>query len=148
MSDETEAPLPRITTSTDILLRHVIEQWTNADETPKSVAFKPTPKDESNLSTDYDIEPSDAFRNYTKRVGHAPKGTWGLGVSEVLACHDDVEIIKDGGTGGLPESHASIAFPTAAASSSALRKVHERIAKDLKAAAILRTRLHPPASAT
>jgi hypothetical protein len=134
-----------LTEATQMLLRHVIDQWTNDDETPKSVAFKPTPKDELHLSTDHGIGAAEAFSSYKKRVGHAPAGTWGLSVGAVLDCHDDMVVLKDGGTGDLHDSHASIVFPGAAASPSALRRVHERIAKNLKAEALKHKRQHPPA---
>jgi hypothetical protein len=137
--------IPRITDKTDVLLRQVIEQWTNADETPKSVAFRPTPKDEQQLSTDHDVQPAEAFAGYKKRTGNAPAGTWGLGVGAILDCHDDLFILKDGGTSDLHDSHASIVFPAPAVSNNALRRVHERIAKELKAEALKRKRLHPPA---
>ncbi|GAA3211211.1 hypothetical protein [Microbacterium terregens] len=146
MSDEVlPLGIPRLTAPDDVLLRNVIPQWTNEDETPKSVAFRPTPKDEDHLSTDYGISAADAFASYKKRVGHAPEGTWGLGVGAILECHEEIEVLKDGGTGDLPDSHASIVFPAAGDSKTASRKVHERIARDLKAEAIRRKRQHPPA---
>lgn len=146
-SESTRDSAPRITEVDEVVLRHVIDVWTNEDETPKSVAFKPTPKDENHLSTDHGVDAATAFNGYTRRVGHSPNSTWGLGVGAILKCHDDLEVIKDGGTGGLHASHASVVFPGTAASNSALRKVHERIASELKKEALKRKRLHPPVGA-
>lgn len=148
---------PRLTNRAEVLRRQIVGSWTSDGE-PMSVAFRPTPKDERLLSTDQErISLADSYQGYETRTKVRPHSTWGISVGCVLDANDclpepvrdagKLEIIDDGGTDGLHEGHASIAFSDYdGASSTATRKHDERIARELKKEALSRGRLYPPTS--
>lgn len=139
--------LPRITDTSEVLRRQVVDSWMAGDK-PMSVAFRPTPKDKRNLSTDRGrISPENSFDGYHKRTGTKPHSTWPVPVEDVLkssSCLEEkvqitgaLEVVDDGGTDELHDGHASVRFSKdyGGESNSQIRKNDERLAKELKKAA-------------
>lgn len=146
----------KLTNTEEVLRRQVVASWTK-DGNPLSVAFRPTPKDKRRLSTDQEsVTPKESFDGYESRTGTRPHSTWGISVGVILGAHeclsDEVkevgrlDVIDDGGTEGLHDTHASVVYSKDydGASSSRTQKYDERIARELKKEAINRGRLHPP----
>lgn len=139
----------------EVLRRQVVTPWTR-DGKPLSVAFRPTPKDKRNLSTDRQkISPKESFQEYETRTETRPHSTWGISVGGILIAHEclpeDVReagrlaVIADGGTEGLHDTHASVRFSKNYDGKSAnkTKKYDERLARKLKQEAINRGQLYP-----
>lgn len=121
------------------LFRHVHPSWVKDGE-PTSQAFKPTPKDDSKLSTARSTLATveDAFFHHTRLLGRAATGTWAVTVTEVEAVPISLTAYADPVTEPVPDpAHAYIEFPAEP------RKTIETKAKLLLAAARERGRLHP-----
>jgi hypothetical protein len=138
----------------EILRRQVAKGWTKADGSPMSVAFSPTPKDQRKLSTDRQrATPEQSFKRYASSCGDEPSGTWGVSIRAVSEAHAAVApahrdssklfVLDDAAHDGNHEDHASILFPEIDVSKNQLKKVHERLATELKKFAIEHGKLYP-----
>jgi hypothetical protein len=78
----------------ETLFRQVHPNWL-VDEEPSSQAFRPTPKDDGELSVSRGSKttPQGAYEHHTVDLGLSSAGTWGVTVAEVeeagLAAVDD-----------------------------------------------------------
>ncbi|MFJ4171081.1 hypothetical protein ACIPY3_16365 [Paenarthrobacter sp. NPDC089714] len=120
----------------ELLHRQVHPNFLKGDGTLMSSAFKPTPKDESKLSTTRDdlLDAAASYAWYQDAVGESA-GTWS--VSNQEAASAEVEVIVDGGQGELHEAHVSLSFEGKTRSQS------ERTARQLRDCATTRGRQHP-----
>lgn len=81
------APEKLISDESEILLRQVHPQWFQ-DKRLYSAAFRPTPKDEGELSVHSKalIEPEPSFHEYAKKYGDDKSaGVWGLSIADLNA---------------------------------------------------------------
>lgn len=137
MTDDQAEP-ERLTDQAELLFRQVHPTWLK-DGQPSSQAFKPTPKDESKLSTARGAMTTaeNAFLHHTNTLSLQTAGTWAVSVDEIEAEPVSLEAYGDPVTEPAPDpAHAFIEYPDD-------RKLIETKAKLLRAKAGDRGRLHP-----
>jgi hypothetical protein len=119
----------------EVLRRQVHPSWMDRGS-PSSQAFKPTAKDDGQLSVRREsMSPEDAYRAHVES-GLQSVGTWGVSVAEIRGTAG--RAVDDSALPDVPEQHAYIDMRAFSP------KQSERAAKALKRAALTRDCLYSP----